>query len=293
MSFDLMSVPITFASPRYLSDASAWIGHIPFAFTLTALARPKQLVELGTHKGDSYMAFCQAVQQLRLETQCAAVDTWTGDPHAGFYSGDVLTMLRAAHDPAYGSFSRLLQMTFDAAAATFADGSVDLLHIDGLHTYEAVKHDYKTWLPKLSPRAVVIFHDTAVLDRGFGVHQFFAEVSAGAPSFNFLHSFGLGVLALGPDVPKPVLDFLHHANRHSDQTREVYASLAAFVERAKAINTMLSITVRNQAIVNNARTVRNLPIDPWAQDFHLLQTNPLEYMLRQSKAIEEMLTRRR
>jgi hypothetical protein len=292
MPFDLTSLPITFATPQYLSDASAWVGHIPFAFTLTALARPRQFVELGTHKGDSYMAFCQAVHQLRLDTQCLAVDTWTGDPHAGQYSENVLTALRASHDPQYAAFSRLSQTTFDAAAAACADGSVDLLHIDGLHTYEAVKHDFTTWQPKLSPRAVVLFHDTTVMDRGFGVHQFFAEVARTAPSFNFHHAFGLGLLAVGADVPAPVLEFLEYANRHPDHVREVYAALGRSVEMMKTLVSTFGMTLRTQAIINMARHAKHLPIDPWARDASLLQANPLEFLARQSKALEELLARR-
>ena len=68
---------------------SAWIEHVPFAFWLVDVLRPRTIVELGTSTGVSYSAFCQAVKFLQLPTSCIAVDTWKGDEHVGLYSEDV------------------------------------------------------------------------------------------------------------------------------------------------------------------------------------------------------------
>src|SRR5439155_4879049 len=128
---------------------------IPFAMALVQMIRPRTFVELGTYKGDSYCAFCQAVAKLNLPTKCVAVDTWRGDAHAGSLTDVALDALRKHHDPLYGSFSTLIQSDFDSAVSRFEDGSIDLLHIDGFHSYEAAKHDYETWRNKLSSRGVV------------------------------------------------------------------------------------------------------------------------------------------
>lgn len=189
--------PICFSSPERLTQVASWHEHIPFAMLLVDLLRPEIIVELGTHLGDSYCAFCQAVKELNLDARCYAVDTWQGDSHAGLYGSDILENLRAHHDPAYGSFSSLIQSTFDDALKNFADGTINLLHIDGYHTYEAVKHDFESWLPKMSADGVVLFHDTNVRERDFGVCFFWDEVKQRYPHFEFLHGHGLGVLALG------------------------------------------------------------------------------------------------
>src|SRR5439155_12664771 len=104
MSFDLLRYSMALSDPQYLTSGAAWVGHVPFAWALLEMARPMTLVELGTHKGDSYCAFCQGVAQLNLPTRCVAVDTWQGDPQAGLYGPQVLTDLRAYHDARYGSF---------------------------------------------------------------------------------------------------------------------------------------------------------------------------------------------
>lgn len=183
--------------PHHLQLPLSWAGHIPLAFWLIDVTRPALFVELGTHTANSYFAFCQSVQQHHLSTRCYAVDTWRGDEHAGFYCDEVHQMVEAYNQTHYHAFSSLMRMTFDEALPFFNDGSIDLLHIDGLHSYEAVRHDFECWLPKMSERGVVLFHDINVRERGFGVWKLWDELSALYPNFSFEHSHGLGLLFTG------------------------------------------------------------------------------------------------
>jgi len=171
--FNPLSYPIMFDRPLRIAT-SAWWAHVPFAMFIVDALRPVLIVELGTHNGVSYCAFCQAVDTLKLNTLCYAVDAWVGDEHASFYGEVVLSDLKDYHDPLYSKFSKLIQSYFENALSLFEDGSIDLLHIDGLHTCEAVKKDFEGWLSKMSRRVVILFHDISVCKTDFGVWQLWA-----------------------------------------------------------------------------------------------------------------------
>ncbi len=200
-----------FSLPEKVIEDSYWNEHLPFAFFLIEVLRPANYVELGVYKGGSYNAFCQAVKELKTGTKCYAIDNWEGDIHHGQYDLSVYNSMAEYQRQNYSSFSVLLKASFDDALAQFPDGSIDLLHIDGCHTYEAVKHDFERWLPKMSVRGAVILHDTNIREGDFGVWKLWGEISARYPSFEFKHGCGLGVLAVGRSVKDDFRDFLNEA----------------------------------------------------------------------------------
>ncbi|MGY3408373.1 GT2 family glycosyltransferase [Bradyrhizobium sp. GM5.1] len=175
------------------ASPSGWHEHVPFAHWIVQQMHPRCLVELGTHYGVSYSAFCNAIAKSRLNTRAFAVDSWLGDEN-------VYEEFKKFHDSLFSSFSVLIRSNFDDAGSYFPDGSIDLLHVDGCHSYEAVRAVFIDWLPKMSERGVVLLHATNVGKRQFGVRKFWEEVSASHPHFEFLHGHGLGVLGVGTDL---------------------------------------------------------------------------------------------
>jgi methyltransferase family protein len=175
---------------RYLGDS--WSMHLPFAYDLMRDLAPKMFVELGVKQGESYFSFCQSAAENQINVQCYGVDSWRGDIQTGELDPEIEKEV-AEYNWRYSSFSELKVMLFSEALADFVDGTIDLLHIDGTHTYEDVKTDFESWLPKLSPNGIILFHDVMLRDRAFGVWKLWEEIAREDNSFLFEFGYGLGI----------------------------------------------------------------------------------------------------
>jgi predicted O-methyltransferase YrrM len=209
---------------------SAWTGHAPFAMWLVGQIKPRKIVELGSHGGFSYFSFCEAVKRNNLDCQCYAIDTWQGDDQAGEYDNSIYLAVNQINQADYSDFSTLIRKRFDQAAGDFSEKSIDLLHIDGRHGYEDIKEDFLNYKDKLSPNAVVLFHDVCCDKPGFGVQQFFSELSQDYPAVHFTHCYGFGIIG-----PRDFIDTLKNAPH-------LLESLEAAGERITALYRLLSKT---------------------------------------------------
>ena len=195
---------------------SPWAGHRPFAYDYVRNVQPGLIVELGSYYGCSAFAFLQAIKDGALPTAFYAIDTWQGDDFTKTdYQEDIYGDYKAINDRCFsGVSSHMLRMTFDQALDSFADGSIDLLHIDGSHKYEDVRHDYLTWRGKVAPGGVIFFHDVGedlLFGEPMGSHIFWEELKKEQPyTLEFPFSNGLGLLFTSRDAwlrIKELVDF--------------------------------------------------------------------------------------
>lgn len=194
--------PWVVSDPRYDADQlnpklkfAYWEGHRDFAYDLLQFVRPERLVELGSQYGCSLFSFCQAVRDFKLDTEINAVDMWSGDIGAEITGEEVYALVQKTAATYYPEVKlHLFQMRFDQALPDFADESIDILHIDGGHTFEDVEHDFTTWLPKLKENGIVLFHDVySPIDQGSCDHWEKTKKEYDC-YFDFTHSCGLGIL---------------------------------------------------------------------------------------------------
>lgn len=172
-----------------------WTGHKYFAYDLIRNFRPKLIVDLGTQKGTSLFSFCQAIKDAHYDARLYAVDTWRDDKHERFYNDNVFKEVNEIIEKYYGGLKvNLLRKNFDEAVSEFENNSLDLLHIDGLHTYTAVKHDFERWFPKVKNNGIILMHDIFVSRDDFGVYKFWEELKREYKTIEFHQSYGLGVL---------------------------------------------------------------------------------------------------
>lgn len=166
---------------------SAWEGHGRFAMHLVEKINPKIVVDLGVEYG--YSTFCFAYHNIGT---VYGIDWFQGDAHAGFNDDSFQTTFETYTELAskFGiSNIKIVKGEFTEIAKTW-DKTIDILHIDGLHTYEAVKHDFETWTRFCHNESIILFHDT--VSYPYTVGRFFNEIGGGY-KIDKLDSCGLGI----------------------------------------------------------------------------------------------------
>lgn len=302
-----MSAPWIFYQPTFHHEQDLhdlhlpWSGHKRFAYDLVRFLTPKVIVELGTYKGSSFFAFAQAVADGGFPCDLHAIDTWQGDKHAGHYDEvmyEEVCTLGQTHYPSLDLHYH--RMTFDEARADFAEGSIDLLHIDGLHTYEAVLHDYTTWLPKVRPGGVILFHDIAERQQDFGVWKLWEDIKDSGQSIAFQHSHGLGVLVVGNTevLPSNIHSFPdiyadHHAvallreevDMKATHIRNLEAELAAREEKLLTLRQeYIQIQEAHEAQGRHVRTLEHT-----AREYAIVQLSLSYKLMRLQGSLTTML----
>uniref|UniRef100_A0A6C0CUD6 Methyltransferase n=1 Tax=viral metagenome TaxID=1070528 RepID=A0A6C0CUD6_9ZZZZ len=164
---------------------SAWCGHRKFAEFLVDHYKDPIVVELGVDYGFSTFVFANALNE--TNGKIYGIDLFLGDIHTGY---------RNTYDSVINNISEHNLKNIEIIVGDFTEISnkwetpIDILHIDGLHTYDAVKNDFNNWNKYLKDDGVIIFHDVSV--PYFGVKHFFKEVTYGFKLY-FIHSAGLGI----------------------------------------------------------------------------------------------------
>jgi predicted O-methyltransferase YrrM len=143
--------PLAASIEGWLSDAQGCA-----LFRAAAATTGKGLiVEIGSWKGRS-------TAWLAAGARLAAARVYAVDPHIGSREDPEATTFAAFRanlsDAGLADVVEPLVMTSTEAARKL-DGPVELLFIDGDHSYEGVRLDADLWLPKLVEGGLVMFHD--------------------------------------------------------------------------------------------------------------------------------------
>ncbi len=165
---------------------TAWIGHADFAIELVQTFKPNVIVDLGVDYG--FSTFCLAYPNIG---NVYGIDWFQGDEMTGFRNTESLVaeLYSEVKDKFGISNIEFIKSDFAEAAKTW-NKKIDLLHIDGFHSYDAVKNDFENWIGFCNDDAIVIFHDVELFIDTVG--KFFAECD-GYKLIN-TGSCGLGIL---------------------------------------------------------------------------------------------------
>ena len=134
---------------------------------LTAYLRPRRIFEIGTASGQATLLMARQAPDARIDT----LDLGNDVPSLGEQRGqppwtDLATIGEAFRDTEHAA--RITQHFGDSARFDFAPfaGQINLVLIDGAHTYEYVASDSRAALAMLAPGGAIVWDDCNALSPG-------------------------------------------------------------------------------------------------------------------------------
>jgi predicted O-methyltransferase YrrM len=161
---------------------SVWKGHREFSQWLINEVQPKVIVDLGVDYG--YSTFCFAYPQIG---HVYGIDHFDGDVHTGFHPDAEKVVRQVISENEINNIT-IIKERFEVAVQTW-DKPIDILHIDGIHTYFNILDMYEEWKKFLHEKSVILMHDVSSYE---GAYNAYAELEY--EKLAFPHSAGLGVL---------------------------------------------------------------------------------------------------
>ncbi|MDP6503405.1 MAG: class I SAM-dependent methyltransferase, partial [Planctomycetota bacterium] len=141
-------------------------GDVQFLMVKAAtLPHGGTIVEIGSFMGLSSVLMAQTLMRTgNHQARIYSVDTWEGSPE---HQGLEIIKNRQLFDifkdniqkAGISSFIHPIRKSSTVAFEDFEDGSIDLLFVDGDHSFEGCYSDLIHWFPKLRPGGGLIGHD--------------------------------------------------------------------------------------------------------------------------------------
>lgn len=140
--------------------------------------RPRTIVEIGTERGGTFWVWTRLAAP---DAVLVSVD-WPDSAVQELATPEALKALAGEQqEVVVVRGDSHAQSTFAAVAGALGGREVDLLFIDGDHTYEGVRRDFELYSPLVGPRGLIALHDVAehAPEMGVGVHRFWLELQRG------------------------------------------------------------------------------------------------------------------
>lgn len=120
-----------------MNEIDGWINEKELQFLYIKAIEMNSIVEIGSYKGRSTVALLESGKPV------IAIDHWKGSKGLVMTGKEHAEFLKNTKD-----FKNLTVIVGESVETSKQFDKVDMVFIDGDHTYEGVKRDIEAWLPK-------------------------------------------------------------------------------------------------------------------------------------------------